>query len=250
MFQGMSAQSNSTARHSHSLTKILHWLGGHAGATMVALTLITGSVWGFVELADEVTEGDTQAVDEKLLLALRNPADTADPIGPHWVEELGRDLTALGGVGILTLLTLSILGFLLLRRQFHASLYLALSVGGGMLASSLLKMLFARPRPDLVAHGSYVYTTSFPSGHSMMSTAVFFTLAALLASLESSLRIRAYLLSIAALFSFLVGVSRVYLGVHWPSDVLAGWTAGVAWALLCWLIAQRLQQRRYIEGPS
>lgn len=230
--------------------RILHWLGGHTGMTLLVLALIAGIVWGFVELADDVMEGETKALDRALLLALRNPLDSADPLGPHWVEELGRDLTALGGVGILTLFTFSILGFLLLRRQFHASVYLVLSVGGGILVSSLLKMLFSRPRPDLVAHGSYVYTTSFPSGHSMMATATFFTLAALLASLESSLRVRAYLLGMATVFSLLVGLSRIYLGVHWPTDVLAGWAAGIAWALLCWLIAQQLQRRRFIEGPE
>lgn len=231
------------------LERLLNWLGVHEGATLIILATIAAAVWGFIELADEVMKGTTEALDEKLLLALRDPADLSDPIGPHWVEEMGRDLTALGGVGILTLFVLSILGFLLLRRQFHACLYLALSIGGGMLASSLLKIFFSRPRPDLVAHGSYVYTTSFPSGHSMMATATFFTLAALLASLESSRRIRAYLLCMATIFSLLVGVSRVYLGVHWPSDVLAGWAAGIAWALLCWFVAQRLQRRHMIEGP-
>ncbi len=235
---------------SHGTRLIFQWLGTHTGMTLLVLALICAAVLGFVELADEVMEGDTRQLDRALLLALRNPQDWADPLGPHWVEELGRDLTALGGIGMLTLFTLSILGFLLLRRQFHACLYLALSVGGGVLVSSLLKMLFSRPRPDLVAHGAYVYTTSFPSGHSMMSTATFFTLAALLASLESRLRIRIYLLGIAGLFSLLVGLSRIYLGVHWPTDVLAGWAAGIAWALLCWLIAQQLQRRRFIEGPT
>lgn len=236
--------------HSGPVGRGLHWLGTHAGTSMLVLLIITGAIWGFVELADEVMEGDTQALDRKLLLSLRNPADTSDPIGAHWVEELGRDITALGGVGILTMLTLSVLGFLLLRRKYHACLYVALSVGSAMLASSLLKMLFARPRPDLVAHGSYVYTTSFPSGHSMMSSAIFFTLAALLASLEPSRRVRAYLICLAALFSVLVGVSRVYLGVHWPTDVLAGWTAGIGWALICWLVAQQLQKRRLIEDAD
>ncbi len=229
---------------------LMHWLGGPTGRTLLILSVILGSVWGFVELADEVTEGDTQALDRHLLLALRNPADLADPLGPHWVEELGRDLTALGGVGILTLFTLSILGFLLMRRKFHTALYLALSVGGGILVSSLLKMLFSRPRPDLVAHGAYVYTTSFPSGHSMMSTATFFTVAAILASQEKSPQLRAYLLILATLLSLLVGVSRVYLGVHWPTDVLAGWTAGIAWALFCWMIARYLQRSRVIESAD
>ncbi len=236
--------------NSGRLEHLFHWLGGHSGITLLVMALLTGAIWAFIELADEVVEGETRALDEKFLLLLRNPDDLSDPLGPYWLEEMGRDFTALGGVGVLTLVTLSVLGFLLLRRQFHACLYVAVAVGGGILMSSLLKMAFARPRPDLVAHGSYVYTASFPSGHSMMASAVYFTLAALLASLELSARVRAYLLVIAAFFSLLVGVSRVYLGVHWPTDVLAGWAAGTAWALLCWLVGQQLQRRRLIEEPE
>lgn len=242
--------TNRIRKSTKYFANLLHWLGGYSGTTLLILALLTGAVWGFIELADEVVEGETNALDERLLLALRNPEDLSDPLGPHWLEEMGRDFTALGGVGVLTLITFSTLGFLLLRRQFHACLYIAVAVGGAIAMSSLLKMGFDRPRPDLVAHGSYVYTASFPSGHSMMASAVYFTLASLLASLELSGRVRAYLLAIAALFSLLVGISRVYLGVHWPTDVLAGWAAGIAWALLCWLVGQQLQQRSLIEKPE
>lgn len=242
--------TNRIRKSTKYFANLLHWLGGYSGTTLLILALLTGAVWGFIELADEVVEGETNALDERLLLALRNPEDLSDPLGPHWLEEMGRDFTALGGVGVLTLITFSTLGFLLLRRQFHACLYIAVAVGGAIAMSSLLKMGFDRPRPDLVAHGSYVYTASFPSGHSMMASAVYFTLASLLASLELSGRVRAYFLAIAALFSLLVGISRVYLGVHWPTDVLAGWAAGIAWALLCWLVGQQLQQRSLIEKPE
>jgi undecaprenyl-diphosphatase len=249
-FQRTRMPMNRLSKGPAYLHRLFHWLGGYSGITLLALALLIGAVWGFVELADEVLEGETRALEEKLLLAMRNAEDLSDPLGPLWLEEMGRDFTALGGVGVLTLLTLSSLGFLLLRRQFHACLYIGVAVGGAILISSLLKTGFDRPRPDLVAYGSYVYTSSFPSGHSMMASAVYFTLAALLASLELSGRVRAYLLAIAALFSFLVGISRVYLGVHWPTDVLAGWTAGIAWALLCWLVGQQLQRQRLIEKPK
>lgn len=116
-----------------------------------------------------------------------------------------------------------------------------------LLASTLLKQLFARPRPDLVPHAQLVYTSSFPSGHSMMSAVTFLTIGALLAGAQSSLRLKAYLLGSAALLTLLVGASRVYLGVHWPTDVLAGWTAGAAWALLCWAIAEWLRGRGEVE---
>jgi undecaprenyl-diphosphatase len=229
---------------------LLAWLGGHDLATLVLVFLLAGAVWGFAELADEVFEGETGGFDRWLILTLRNPADLTDPLGPAWLEEMGRDFTALGGVGVLTLLTLAAAGFLLLRRQGHAALLLLAAVGGGILLSSLMKHGFSRPRPELVPHGSYIYTSSFPSGHSMMSAVTYLTLGALLARAEARRRIKAYLLILAVLLTFSVGLSRVYLGVHWPTDVLAGWTAGAAWAMACWLAARWLQRRGRVEGPA
>ncbi len=215
----------------------LRWLGGHEPQVLLAFVLVAGAVWGFAELADEVIEGETASFDERLLLALRTDDDVSDPLGPVWVEELARDITGLGGFGVLTLLTAAAAIFLLLQRRAGTALYLLLAVGSGILVSSLLKLFFDRPRPDLVPHAQAVYTSSFPSGHSMMSAVTFLTLGALLAAVQESLRLRAYLLGIAALLSLMVGTSRVYLGVHWPTDVLAGWTAGAAWALMCWALA-------------
>lgn len=219
---------------------------------LILLALLAGGTWGFIELADEVLEGETETVDERLLLALRNPADLADPIGPHWVEEVGRDITALGGIAVLSLLALAVLGYLLLEHKWRTSIFMTIAVVGGMLLSTALKAGFDRPRPDLVSHGSYVYTASFPSGHSMMAAVTYLTLAALLASVQKRKRAKLYLLTVAVLLTVGVGVSRVYMGVHWPTDVLAGWTAGAVWALLCWTVAQWLQQRGQIEqeGPE
>ncbi len=150
-------------------------------ALLLGLAVIAAGLWGFAALADEVSEKDTQTVDERILLALRNPHDRKDPIGPRWVEEMGRDFTALGGMTVLTLLTAALVGYLLLERKGHMALFLAVTVGGGILVGSILKYGFSRPRPDLVPHGSYVYTSSFPSGHSMMSAITYLTLAAVLA---------------------------------------------------------------------
>ena len=211
--------------------------------TIVLLLLAAGGVWGFLELADAVAEGKTEAVDRAVLLMLRSRADPAEPLGPAWLEEVGRDLTALGGVAVLTLLTLAVAAFMALRRLWAAAGLLLAAVGGGVLASTLLKNAFERARPDLVPHGSYVATASFPSGHSMMAAVVYLTLGALLARVEPSLRVKTFVLGVAALLTLLVGVSRVYLGVHWPTDVLAGWAVGAAWALLFWLIARALQRR-------
>jgi undecaprenyl-diphosphatase len=229
-------------------TKILlAWLRAREVETLAAVLIAAGSIWLFVELADEVLEGQTASVDEQLLLMFRTSTDTSDPKGPPWVEDLARDATALGGAGFLTLLTLASAGFLALQRKRALALYVLGAVASGTLASTLLKLGFDRPRPDLVAHGQFVYTSSFPSGHSMLSAVVYLTLGALLAGGQTNLSLRAYLVGLAVFLAVLVGVSRVYLGVHWPTDVLGGWTAGAAWALLCWALAERLRRRGTVE---
>ncbi len=212
--------------------------------------LLASFVWGFVELAAEVVEGGTEALDRALLLALRDPDDRLQPRGPAWLEEMMRDFTALGGVGIFTLLTAMAAGYLLLTGKKRAALDVVLSIAGGIVLSSLIKAGFDRPRPDLVPYGSQVYTASFPSGHSMMAAVVYLTLGALFARLRASVRVKAYVLSFSVLLTVLVGISRVYLGVHWPTDVLGGWAMGAAWALLCWLVTLWLQSRGEVEGED
>jgi undecaprenyl-diphosphatase len=229
---------------------VIAWLGRIELTPLVLLLLVGACMWAFVELADEVTEGDTQSLDRTLLLALRNPDDPSDPLGPRWLEELGRDVTALGGVGVLLFITVATAGFLALDGKSHAALFLVVAVVGGLIASSLLKRSFERPRPDLVPHGSYVYTSSFPSGHSTMATATYLTLGALLARVSPTRVLKIYFLSLAILVSLAVGVSRVYLGVHWPTDVFAGWTLGASWALLCWTVALVLQRRGQVEPDT
>lgn len=231
----------------HKSFSLLARLGRHEIAMLLCVAVLSGGIWGFVTLADEVIEGDTQTIDESLLLALRNPADLSDPIGPGWVEEMGRDFTALGGIGVLVLITLGALGYLLLAGRYRAALFAAIAVPGGILLSTVMKMGFDRPRPDLVPHEAMVYTASFPSGHSMMSAVTYLTLAALLTRVQPALRLKAYLLILAILLTLLVGVSRVYLGVHWPTDVLAGWTAGASWAALCWIVMRWMQRHGQVE---
>ena len=232
------------------IRRALTWIGAHEPQVLVTLVLIAGAVWMFAELAGEVLEGDTADFDERMLLSLRVAGDLTDPVGPGWFEETARDITGLGGFGVLALLTLVAAGYLLLHGKNHTALYLVLAIGSGILMSTVLKHVFDRPRPDLVPHAQVVYTSSFPSGHSMMSAVVFLTVGALLAGVQTNLRLRAYLLGVAALITLLVGASRVYLGVHWPTDVLAGWTAGAAWALLCWVVYVRLRRRGQVEQPG
>lgn len=217
---------------------------------LIVLLLVALCIWAFLGLADEVAEGETHAFDTRLLLALRSPADPSDPLGPGWIEELGRDITALGGIGVLTGLTLAVAGFLWLQGNRGSMWLVLIAVSGGQAISMLAKHGFDRPRPDLVPHGMQVYTTSFPSGHSMMAAVTYLTLATLVARVQPTRALKIYVLTLAVLVTVAVGVSRVYLGVHWPTDVLAGWAAGAAWALGCWLVARWLADRGAVEPET
>ena len=183
-------------------------------------------------------------------MALRTPGNLADPIGPKWVEEMMRDFTALGSTGVLALMVLAVSGFLVMTRKGHAALTVLVAVASGVLLSQTMKWAYARPRPELVPHGAEVYTTSFPSGHAMMSAIVYLTLGALLARAQSGQGPKIYILAVAVILTVLVGVSRVYLGVHWPTDVLAGWALGGLWALACWLAMLWLQAKGQVEHET
>ncbi len=229
-------------------TRPVLWLRRNVELTsLIVLTTLVLAFWAFAELADEVLEGETRSLDRDLLLLLRTPGDLSEPIGPHYLEEIGRDLTALGGVVVLTLAIIAAAGFFLLRRQFGTMLYLLLATGSGILLSSFAKQAFDRPRPDLVPHESIVYTASFPSGHSMMAAVTYLTLGVLIARVLPQRRLKIYVLSVLTLVTVAVGVSRVYLGVHWPTDVLAGWLGGAGWAMACLLVARMLARRGHVE---
>ncbi len=207
-----------------------------------------GALWAFFNVASEVSEGETQAIDRHILLALRNPNNLADPIGSRSLQEAMRDVTALGGVTVMTLVTLvGVAAFLMHRRYRHAAI-LAGTVLLADVSSQVLKTLYSRPRPELVPHGSYVYSASFPSGHSTMSAATFLTLAMLIASLEPNRGTKILVYVLAMVLVLAIGLSRVYLGVHWPSDVLAGWCLGAAWALAGWLVLLRWIGRHNVLG--
>ncbi len=232
------------------LSKLIYFFKNTNRSALWMMALIAGGTWMFIELADEVIEGETTTVDEKILLSLRNPEDKTDPIGSLFVEDIGRDLTALGGGAILFLLVFGAAGFLCLIHKQRTAIFMLIAIGSGTLVSQLLKLFFDRPRPDLVPHGSYVYTSSFPSGHSMISAVTYLTLAILLARVTQQRRAKIFIIAVAVFTTILVGISRIYLGVHWPTDVAAGWTAGAVWALLCDQVADWLQKKRQIETEA
>jgi undecaprenyl-diphosphatase len=226
------------------MNRFFHVLGRWRQEPLIpaVLLLIAGGLWMFLEIADEVGQGESHRLDEAILLAMREPGDLSNPIGSRRLEEMGRDLTALGGFTILTGLTLVSIGIALFLKRPRIAALIAIAITSGSFLSSLLKSGFDRPRPDLVPHGTVVTNASFPSGHSMMAAVVYLTLGILLARTQSSRPLRIYLIALSVMVTLLVGISRVYLGVHWPTDVLAGWTVGAAWALLSGLIAIRIDR--------
>lgn len=217
---------------------------------LIAFLAITVLLAAVGNLASEVVEGDTLAFDRWLISGLRDPADPGSPLGPSWLKQVMVDLTALGGGPFLTMLTLAAAGFLIAARKWGMALFVVLAIAGGGLAGNLLKWIFVRARPDLVPHLVSVDSASFPSAHAMNSAVTFLTLGVLLSRTQKDGRLKAYLLGIAVFLTLIVGFSRVYLGVHWPTDVVAGWAIGAAWAILCSLVAARLQERHTIERES
>lgn len=233
-------------------TRFRELVGRHRIDSYILVTFLAlaGAGFVFLKLASEVLEGEAFALDQWMLRALRSPLDPSLPIGPAWLQTSMTDITALGGVSVLTLLTLCAAGYLLAARKAATAVFLVAAVSSGALLSSLFKLGFARARPDVVTHLVEVHTASFPSGHAMNSAVVYLTLGALLARAEDDRRVRIYLTSLAIGLTFTIGFSRVYLGVHWPSDVVAGWCVGAIWAVLCSLAGRVLQRWHAIEPAT
>ena len=199
--------------------------------TLALMAGVGAAMWTFLALSDEVSENSTSAFDQAIMLAFRAPGHPSDPIGSRAFEESMRDITALGGFTVLTLITIIAAAALIyFRRRRQAAVFIG-TILIAQVASESLKVMFNRPRPDLVPHGVYVYSQSFPSGHSLLSAATFLTLAAILGGMQSQRRFKIFVFAVAILLTVAIGVSRVYLGVHWPTDVLGGWTLGAGLAL-------------------
>ncbi len=224
----------------HLERRELTWLAIGLGAC--ALLLL------FLFLAGEVIEGDTLAFDTKILRALRNPADPSKPIGPAWTESALIDLTSLGGSVVLGLFVAAVAGFLLLQGRHRTALAVMITSASGELVGAILKHAFNRPRPTIVPQLRQVFSTSFPSGHAMESAIVYLTLGAMLMRVADSRVTKAYCLAIAMLLTVIVGVSRVWLGVHYPTDVIGGWMIGLVWASICWLATERVEARAGIDA--
>lgn len=223
-------------------THLAEMLRRHRIESEILVLFLIVSAAGFLLawLGSEVLEGDKFALDRSILRGLRTPLDAAVPVGPHWLAAAMIDITALGSMTVLTLITVCAVGFLVALRKHATAMFVALAVISGALLSAGLKRYFFRARPEIVPHLVNVTSASFPSGHAMNSAFVYLTLATLLARAQQDRRVRIYLLAVAIILTLLVGISRVFLGVHWPTDVIAGWCAGAIWATICSLIEKAL----------
>ncbi len=215
-----------------------HDAARHPWRALPLLALICAGLFALVATA--VLQGWTAGFDRAILLSLRVPGEPATMLGPHYMKVLMRDTTALGGTGVIYVVTFAVAGFLFLTGKRREAVMLLLVILGAQILSTGLKHLVDRPRPDLVPHGVDVTSPSFPSGHALRSAVLWLSLAGIVARYCSNRTVTVYAVAIALFLTGMVGISRVALGVHWPTDVLAGWSLGAAWALLCWWFTLRL----------
>jgi undecaprenyl-diphosphatase len=217
---------------------------------LLIVPTIAALLFAFGLIIPQVIQGEPLAFDRMILLAFRKPGNPSVPIGSLWLQEAARDVTALGSPIVLGIILFAVVECLFLARKRAEAWLILGAVLGGAVLNDLLKYSFARPRPDIVAPAVRVFTPGFPSGHATMSAITYLTLGALLARTHSSRSMRIFFIALAMLLTFLVGLSRVYLGVHYPTDVLAGWCIGTAWAMGSWALMTWLQRSGKVEPPE
>lgn len=213
---------------------------------IVLLVLFTSSL-AFFQIADEISEGETRNFDLSVIEIFRTDNNPGEPAGAIWIYEFMIDITALGGGNVLALITILVSIFLILQKHYDAFLLLLAATIGGAILSFGLKEIYGRERPDLIYRLVTVNSLSFPSGHSMMSAVLYLTQAAIVARFQKEWKVRIFLISTALFLTFIIGLSRIYLGVHYPTDVIGGWTIGLAWASFCWCIVWYIQRNRRLK---
>ena len=219
------------------------WAFGKAElGALAALFIAALGVSLFLWIADEMSEEGAHGIDQRVLMFLRPGVNPHDALGPAWLQQAATELTTLGGTTNLTLIVIIAVIFLLLHRRVASALLVIIAVLGGSGISELIKTLFGRDRPPLIYRAVETSNASFPSGHAMLSTITYLTLGALLAQVMPKKRLKVFVFAVAVLLALMVGASRIYLGVHWTTDVLAGWSLGAAWAMICWLAAWRIRR--------
>jgi len=213
-------------------------------AALAALIVIALGIMTFIELADDMTESDGQAFDQSVLAMLRPFADPSRPWGPWWLKEAADDITSLGGISVLGLFATIAILFLIFQRKRLSALLLVLGLAGGVMLSEGLKSLFERERPPAAYQAVETINASFPSGHALLSAVFYLSLGVMLSRAFTQRRMKTYVMGVAILMTVLVGITRIYLGAHWASDVFAGWSVGAAWAMALWLMSHAIERRQ------
>lgn len=197
----------------------------------------------FAKVADQVQEGSTQGFDDRVMTW----------VGAHrvpWIEQGFVEVTMLGtGIVVMVMVGISAI-FLWCTRHRYSSVLLLAATGGGILLNNVLKLSFNRPRPQLFEWGTHALSSSFPSGHAMSSAIVYCTVAYLAARLQKRRWTRWLTMFVAFALVALISISRVYLGVHYPSDVLAGVLVGLAWAGFCMATLEAVQRFAVRSEPQ
>jgi undecaprenyl-diphosphatase len=211
-----------------------HWGTGRA-ARVVAFLSVAAALFLTIALAS----GHIFAIDNDMLLLLRQATDLQQPTGPHWLLNAFENFTSLGSSAVTGLILAIAIVATIAVRDYRSGLYLALVYAGAQILSNGAKVLIARPRPEIVPHLVDAGGFSFPSGHSTLSAGTYLALGLLIAGRQSTTSMRVLVLLAAATPIALVGFSRIYLGVHYPTDVLGGWLIGASWALTTWVTGSR-----------
>lgn len=211
-------------------------------AALGALAVVTLSVMTFVEIADDMTEADGQAFDRMVLHWMQPVA--GQPRGPWWLQEAAADITSLGGIAVLTVFALVALGFMLILKKRLSAVLLVVGLAGGVALSEGLKAVFERERPPAAYQAVETLNASFPSGHALLSTVFYLSVAVMMTRAFPRRGLKIYVLAVGMVFALMVGLTRVYLGAHWASDVMAGWCVGAAWAMTLWLVSYAAERRQ------
>jgi undecaprenyl-diphosphatase len=242
-----------TPRHAHEhpergalrplLRGIGRWVGGFYAAVgtflLLAMAVMLAGVAAFAVLADAVTDGETEALDRSILLWLNKQASPR-------LDDFAMNVTALGSGLVVGIVVAVASVYLWGSRHRYSAVLLWIALGGSWILSSILKAFFNRPRPDLFPWRTpHAFQASFPSGHSITAMVGYATLAYLVARLLPQRGLRWFTVGVAVTIVALVGWSRMYLGVHWPSDVLGGFATGLAWASFCGLGLSAVRYFRY-----
>ena len=211
-------------------------------AALGALAIVSLGIMTFVEIAADMTGANGRAFDQRVLHWMQPVA--GQPRGPWWLNEAAADITSLGGIAVLTLFAVVALGMLLILGKRLSAVLLVVGLAGGIALSECLKALFERERPSAAFQAVETLNASFPSGHALLSTVFYLTVAVMMTRAFSKRRLKAYVLGVGMVFALMVGLTRVYLGAHWASDVMAGWCVGAAWAMALWLVSYAVERRQ------